>query len=280
MSRTAIAPTSAAEDRQPQPDPQDRSEVIALDLGVRIGLVEEQRDDHCRAGEQRESRCANRGHDERRRDRQEQRPEPQRRLLDEVVELGRKVSEHVAQRSAELLGERDVPEAIPGGGPAVDQRRRQQPAADRQLQEDEDDRDRGRAEAADDEPRAPEDARLDREDVQRDGRHEEQRQRVIADREPEDHRGEEQASVGRAAIEAIGGAVGPADEGQEQQRDERQVDRVRVGAGRVRPDEAASWRGPGPPPRAMMVEPVRRRTSATVAAAAIATATSDRAVTR
>ena len=169
------------QDRQPRPGHQRRPEVVAADVRVVVGRGEEAGDRGGRPGQERVARAPIGRHHERDRDEQRQDPELVVRPPDQLAELARQVPERVVQAALELLGEDDVPEAVPGVRRAVHERRPERSGAERQLGVDEDQGHGQDADARQDEPAAPPDPRIDREDVQPDRDRQEQRERVIAD---------------------------------------------------------------------------------------------------
>ena len=114
---------------------------------------------------------------------------------------------------------------------------------------------------------------LDRQHVQADRDGQEERQRVVADREPEDDRRRDQPAV-RARVDrrprpaVAADAVVPADEQPEQDRDEREVEDVRVGVRADRPGDRRQRRARGRRRPRGRRERVSARTRSTVTAAA------------
>ena len=104
-----------------------------------------------------------------------------------------------AERALELLAEHEVPEAFRRARHRVVERRVHR-RAQRDVGVDDDRHERDRRCAREDEaPAPPQDARLDEEDVDRDPRDEQERERVVAEREAEDDRRRDEPDAGRPA---------------------------------------------------------------------------------
>ena len=247
------------QDREPGPGHERRAQVVAADVRVDVRGREEAGDGRRRPGQQRVARPARRRRDEPDRDERGEDPELARGEVDEVAELARQLTERVLEAALELLGEDDVLEALPGVRRAVDEggleRARGRP--DRQLEVDGDEGEHQDADARPDQPAAAPDPRIDRQDVEPDRDREQERQRVVADRQPEDERrGDEEAvapigGLGRAGVRV------PRDQQPEQDRDEREVERVRLGVGPDRPGDRGQ--GHGDPGRDPEDEPAGQR---------------------
>ena len=99
-------------------------------------------------------------------------------------------------RALELLTEHEVPEALRGPRHRVVERRLHR-RAQGEVRIDRDGHDRDRRRAGEDEPpSSPQDARLDEQHVRRDAGREQERERVVAERQPEDDRRREQPGAG------------------------------------------------------------------------------------
>ena len=105
--------TDADEDCQPDPGDQRRAEVVALDVGVVIGRVEEAGDHERAARQQGERAVADRRHHESGEDEGGQRSELAHGKQRQVAELARPVTERVVDAAPELLAGDDVGEALP-----------------------------------------------------------------------------------------------------------------------------------------------------------------------
>ena len=233
------------QDRQPRPGHQCRPEVVAADVGVDVRRREEAGDRHGRAGQERVARPSHRGRDERDRDERGEDPELGRCPRHQVAELARQVAERVDHAVPELFGQDDVLEPLPGIGRAVHKRGTERPGAERQLEVDEQDRERQHPDTREDQPGTAPDRRVDRDDVERDRHDQKGRQRVVAEGEPEDRGGCDQEAVaaiaGPVSVVGVGivvpsaQAVVPGDEQPQEDRHEREVERVRLGVGGHRP---------------------------------------------
>jgi hypothetical protein len=174
-------------------------------------------------------------------DERRQRAELPGRAADQVQQLPAEVTERIHDAAPELLGQDDVPEAVPGGRSAVHEGRRQpgdRAASQGEFQIHDDHGHRQHADAASDQPGPPQDGRLHRQDEQADRWCQEQRERVIADREGVRDRRRQEPTVGPIAsrrVVRIPGPVLPADEEPQQDGDQREVQGVRLGVRADRP---------------------------------------------
>ena len=175
-----------------------------------------------------------------------QRPELGRGHVHQVGDAPPGVREGIGQPAVELGAEGDVPEARPGARIGVDERRPQPAGAKDHLEADQHRRDREGRDARRDEPAAAEDARLDGEDEEQDRRAEQQRQRVVADRQPGHDRGGDQEPVRRPGVRrrpdvrvdrAAAPGLLPADQQPEDDREQGEMEGVRIGVGPDGPDD-------------------------------------------
>ena len=156
------------QDRQPRPGHQRRPEVVAADVGVDVRRGEEAGDRHGRPGQQRVARPRTAvamnaiGMSGARIPNWVDGPRHQ------VAELARQLPERVGHAVAELLGQDDVLEPLPGVGRAVHERGTERPGAKRQLEVDEEDRERQHADARERRAGRGARSRVDREDVEPD----------------------------------------------------------------------------------------------------------------
>ena len=233
------------QDREPGPGHERRAQVVAADVRVDVRGREEAGDGRRRPGQQRIARPAQGRGDEPDRDERGEDPELARGEVDEVAELARQLTERVLEAALELLGEDDVLEALPGVRRAIDEGGLERAGCcpDRQLEIDGDQRQHEDTDARRDQPATAPDLRIDRQDVQPDRDRQEERQRVIADRQREDERrGHEEAvapigGLGRPRVRV------PGDQQPEQDRHEREVERVRLGVGPDRPGDGGEGHG-------------------------------------
>ena len=218
---------AARGDAEPGDRDEGRHEVVALDVGVRVRGREPAGDAEPGRGEQGESRPAHGDHDERGRDGRREDPELLPRQLDEVAQLPAEVADGV-QVAQELPTEDDVPEPVPGVRRPVDERRPHR-RPDRELQVEGDGRGQQDPHAEADEPPSTEDPGFDRQHEEGDPGGKQDGQAVVPEHHAVDRRRPDEPAIGAGCV--LSPAALPAHEEDEQQRGQRQVERVRVGEG-------------------------------------------------
>jgi len=137
----------------------------------------------------------------------------------------------------ELLPQDDIQEPLEGLRVAVDQRRPEQPRAQRQLEVEQQGDPERDPDGRQHEPGSSQHARVDDDHRDHDARREEQRERMVRDGHAEHRGSREQPPVRHAIGPRLAALVAradprlPPDEQQHDQRDEREMQGVRVGVG-------------------------------------------------
>ena len=233
----------AGRDREPGPGEQRRPQVVAADVGVDVERGEQAGHRGRDAGQQRVPREAQGGHDERRRHEPGEDAQLGSREPGETHRLGREAREAL-DVALELAGQHDVPEAAPGLGVPVDQRRRERARSQRQLQVQQRCHAQAGRQRGDDQAGPVHDTRVHREDVQPDGGDQQDREAMVGQRHPEQRGGQHDPTVrpprGRRVVRGgvpLGHQAVPAHEGEDEGGDEEQVQGVGVGGGRDAPGD-------------------------------------------
>ena len=161
-------------------------------------------------------------------DRQDDRQQAELRHgeLGQVGELPGQLTEGVVQRTAELLGQGDGPEPIPGIRLPVHERCTKWTGPERQLEIDSTDRSDQRQGAQRQEPGTQQDAGMNAEDEQANGDSKEQSQGVVADGQAKDDARDDQPTIG-GCLRSPAGLL-PAHQPYQQEDHERKVEGMGV----------------------------------------------------